>query len=332
MFIAWGSAIVFPLISAYMIWALAAGEPLFEGESRQSEIIITLGYLLIVGPATLFMLHMSRQGVRRILRPKTGGRTRTSVLSIWHKNDEAIAFLQRVEELNLEPFPRGSLYRGSRGAAISFGVLTVLAVGLINPLLYSFGQTDLFGMMEGIADDDVASNIVTMAIVSLLLAPAIFIIVYFVYRFIIGGFVQEIGARGSMNRFVGGVMRGVAMGRDGDQVLCNVSTKSHTHSTQELMLGGECAARMQEGANAAVGRLIDKYRWSLFAVGGDTSASLTALTTDAMTWDSLVHTTYFDQPEVAAAIGDHIIRTVRESAHASVGASNVAPAAQPATA
>jgi hypothetical protein len=35
-----------------------------------------------------------------------------------------------------------------------------------------------------------------------------------------------------------------------------------------------------------------------------------------MTWDSLVHTTYFDQPEVAAAIGDHIARTVRESAHA----------------
>jgi len=129
--------------------------------------------------------------------------------------------------------------------------------------------------------------------------------------------VQEVGARGSMNRFVGGVMRGVAMGRDGDQVLCNVSTKSHTHSTQELMLGGECAARMQEGANASVGRLIEKYRWSLFSVGGDTNASLTALTTDTMTWDSLVHTTYFDQPEVAAAIGDHIARTVRESAHAS---------------
>ena len=128
--------------------------------------------------------------------------------------------------------------------------------------------------------------------------------------------VQEVGARGSMNRFVGGVMRGVAMGRDGDQVLCNVSTKSHTYTTHELMLGGECASRMQDGANEAVGRLIDKYRWSLFAVGGDTNASLTALTTDTMTWDSLVHTTYFDQPEVAAAIGDHIVRAVRESAHA----------------
>jgi hypothetical protein len=261
------------------------------------------------------MLNMSRQGIRRILRPKTGGRTRTSIFSIWHQNDEAIAFLQRVEDLNLEPFPRGSLYRGSRGAAISFGVLAVLAIGLLNPLLYSFGRADLLGMMEGIADEDVASNIFAIAMISLLLAPAIFTLVYFIYRFLVGGVVQEVGTRGSMNRFVGGVMRGVAMGRDGDQVLYNVASRSHTHTTQELVLGGECATRMQEGANGAAGQLIEKYRWALFTVGGDSSASLTALTTDAMTWNSLIHTTYFDQPEVAAAIGDHIARTVRESAH-----------------
>jgi hypothetical protein len=118
-----------------------------------------------------------------------------------------------------------------------------------------------------------------------------------------------------MNRFVGGVMRGVAMGRDGDQLLFGIAPKSHTHTTQELILSGECAERMQVGANAAAGQLIEKYRWSLFTVGGDTSASLTSLTTDAMTWNSLIHTTYFDQPEIAVAIGDHIARTVRESAH-----------------
>ena len=313
--IAWGSAVVFPLITAILLWGVATGENVFGAGSRQEEITITVFYLLIVGPATLFMLHMSRQGIRRILRPKTGGRTRTSIFSIWHQNDEAIAFLQRVEELNLEPFPRGSLYRGSRGFGIALGVLAVLLVGLLNPLLYSFGQADPLGIMEGIADDDRASNIVTMALISLLLAPAIFTAVYFVYRFMVGGFVQEIGVRGSMNRFVGGVMRGVAMGRDGDQMLFNVSSQSHTHSTQELVLGGECAARMQEGANGAAGKLIDKYRWALFSVGGDSSASLTSLTTDAMTWESLIHTTYFDQPEVAVAVGDHIARTVRETAH-----------------
>jgi hypothetical protein len=122
------------------------------------------------------------------------------------------------------------------------------------------------------------------------------------------------------------VLRGVAMGRDGDQLLFGVSPRSHTHATQELVLTGDCSARMQEGANVSAGKLIDKYRWALFSVGGDSSASLTSLTTDAMTWDSLIHTTYFDQPEVAAAIGDHIARTVRESAHAA------APAAAPASA
>ncbi|MEQ1810279.1 MAG: hypothetical protein ABL889_10145 [Terricaulis sp.] len=318
--IAWASAVVFPLIAALLVWGALSGENLMGMESQQAELMAAGIYVLIVGPCTLFMLHMSRQGIRRILRPKTGGRTRTSIFSLWHQNDEAIAFLQRVEELKLEPFPRGALFRGSRGAAIAFGVLAVLIIGLFNPLAYSFGRGDLLGMMDGIADEDIASNIVVMTMMSLLLAPAIFTVVYLVYRFFVGGMVQEVGTRGSMNRFVGGVMRGVAMGRDGDQVLYGVSPRSHTHTTQELVLGGECATRMQEGANGAAGKLIDKYRWALFTVGGDTSASLTALTTDAMTWESLIHTTYFDQPEVAVAVGDHIARTVRESAHANAPA------------
>lgn len=315
--IAWASAVVFPLLAALLIWSALTGAQLMEIGSQQAEMVATAVYILIVGPCVLFMLDMSRQGIRRILRPKTGGKTRTSIFAVWHKNDEAIAFLQRVEDLNLEPFPRGSLYRGSRGAAIAFGVVAVLTIGLLNPLIYSFGATDLMGMMEGIADEDIFSNIVAMTIISLLLAPAIFTAVYFLYRFFVGGFVQEVGVRGSMNRFVGGVMRGVAMGRDGDQVLYSVSSKSHTHTTQESIVSGECADRMQQGANDAAGRLIEKYRWALFSVGGDTSASLTSLTTDAMTWNSLIHTTYFDQPEVVAAVGDHIARTVRESAYGS---------------
>ncbi|MEQ1493768.1 MAG: hypothetical protein ABL932_24820, partial [Terricaulis sp.] len=104
MLIAWGSAIIFPLVTAILVWGIATGENLFEVGSRQEELVIAAIYLLIVGPTTLFMLNMSRQGIRRILRPKTGGNTRTSVFSIWHRNDEAISFLQRVEELNLEPF------------------------------------------------------------------------------------------------------------------------------------------------------------------------------------------------------------------------------------
>ena len=92
------------------------------------------------------------------------------------------------------------------------------------------------------------------------------------------GSTREIAARGSLNRFVVGVLRGIAYGRDGDQVLCNVSPQSHTHATQEHKITGECAVRMQAGAHDAAGKLIDKYRWALFSVGGDSSASLTSLT------------------------------------------------------
>lgn len=327
--IAWGSAIVFPLIAAYLAYDIAAGENSLEMANKQQEIYAALGYVLIVGPCTLFMLNMSRQGIRRILRPRTGGRTRTAVFSIWHQNDEAIAFLERVEELKLEAFPRGALYRGSRGAAISFGVLIVLFIGLFNPVLYAFNMADIFAFNSTAADEDIAGNIVAVTVMSLLLAPAIFTAFYLVYRYVMGG-AQEIVVRGPMNRFVGGVMRGVAMGRDGDQVLCNVGPRSHTHASLDMVLDGECAARMQDGANAAAGKLIDKYRWALFSVGGDSSASLTSLTTDAMTWNSLIHTTYFDQPEVAAAIGDHIARTVRESAHATAAVREAsAPAGLP---
>ena len=68
---------------------------------------------------------------------------------------------------------------------------------------------------------------------------------------------------------------------------------------------------MQNGAHDAAGKLIDKYRWALFSVGGDSSASLTSLTTDAMTWDSLIHTTYFDQPEITDMIAAHIAANAR---------------------
>jgi hypothetical protein len=328
--IAWGSAVVFPFVALYILFDTLSGANTMQMDNVQ-EAYFALGYILLIVPCMLFMLHLSRQGVRRILRPRTGGRTRTSVFSIWHENDEAISFLRRVEELKLEPFPRGSFFRGSRGAAIGIGVLAVLVIGLANPLLYAFGMADLLDFNSTTADADVVTNILSVGLLSLLLAPLTFTLIYLTYRFLIGG-AQEIGARGSMNRFVGGVLRGVAMGRDGDQVLCNVGPRSHTHRTEELVITGECAARMQEAANGAAGALIEKYRWALFSVGGDSSASLTSLTNDAMTWDSLIHTTYFEQPEVAAAIGNHIARAVRESAHAEAPAPGSAPSGLPAMA
>jgi hypothetical protein len=185
-------------------------------------------------------------------------------------------------------------------------------------------MADWLNFNAEIADEDITGNILAVTVISLLLAPAIFTLIYLVYRFLIGG-VQEVGVRGPMNRFVVGVLRGVAMGRDGDQILCKVGPRSHTHKTEEYVLGGECAARMQEKANGAAGRLIDKYRWALFSVGGDSSGSLTSLTTDAMTWDSLIHTTYFDQPEVADVIAAYVAAKANNRSFAPPAAAPAVP-------
>ena len=87
--------------------------------------------------------------------------------------------------------------------------------------------------------------------------------------------------------------------------------QSHTHSTESRKLDGEVANRMQAAAGSAADKLIDKYRWSLFTVGADTNAPLSQLATDAMTWDSLIHTTYFDQPEVVDTIAAHIAASAK---------------------
>ncbi len=295
----WGSIIVFPLIVAAM-W-LDADKPM-----SPTALLIMFG---LIGASLLFMFGISRRGARRILRPRRSSSEAHQVYAIWHENDEAISFLRRIEEVPIEAFPKGSLFRSSNAGAIGWGVLVVLIMGVGIPLAY-FLDFDLFGLVSGAERPTDASNSVAATMIMLIFAPVVFVLTYIVYRFLVGG-AAELGARAPLNGFVSGVLRGIAMGRDGDQVICNVSTDSHTHATQSVKLEGECAQRMQAAAGAAADRLIDKYRWSLFTVGADTNAPLSQLATDAMTWDSLIHTTYFDQPEVAEMIAAHIVGRMR---------------------
>lgn len=295
----WGSIVVFPLIVAAM-W-LDPDKPM-----SPTALLIMFG---AIGAALLFMFAMSRRGARRILRPRRSKSEAHQVFAIWHENDEAISFLRRVEEVPIEAFPRGALFRGSNAAAISWGVLAVLIMGVGIPAAYFMG-VDLFGIVADAETAADSSNSIAAIVIMLIFAPVVFVATYLLYRFVVGG-AAEIGARGPLNGFVSGVFRGVALGRDGDQVICNVSTDSHTHPTQSMKLEGECASRMQAGAGAAADKLIDKYRWSLFTVGVDTNAPLSNLATDAMTWDSLIHTTYFHQPEVAEMIAAHIVAAAK---------------------
>ncbi len=287
--ITWGSAILFPIVALF--WLIGGG--------GQPVLLFSL-YLLVVGPSVLFMLAMSRRGARRILRPRKTRTARQSIFAIWHENDEAISFLSRIEELPLEPFPRGALFRGARSAALSLGVLSVIAVALVIPLWITL----VLPVLQAVGTE-LATNTILVALLGLWLAPVVFIVIYGLYRYLVGG-VAELGARAPLNGWVTGVLRGIALGRDGDQVLCNVSPTSHTHETEARVLGGEVAQRMQAGATDAAGKLIEKYRWSLFTVGSDTNSPLASLASDAMTWESMIHTTYFDQPEVAELIAAHI--------------------------
>ncbi|MEQ1616939.1 MAG: hypothetical protein ABL883_01175 [Terricaulis sp.] len=293
----WGSIVIFPLLAAAM-W--------FAENRLGTPVLLTMFGL--VGACLLFMYGISQRGARRIFRPRRSDSEAHQVYAIWHENDEAISFLRRVEDIPIEPFPKGSLFRGSSAAAISWGVLAVLAFGLGVPLNYMLGGPDIMNFGGGEADR--SANIFTATIIAFSFAPAIFVLTYGLYRFLIGG-AAEIGARKPLNGFVSGVLRGVALGRDGDQVICNVSTDSHTHATKGMKLEGECAQRMQSAAGAAADKLIEKYRWSLFTVGADTNAPLSNLATDAMTWDSLIHTTYFDQPEVVELVAAHIVARAR---------------------
>lgn len=306
-------ALVFGVTMAVM---MATGE--LSLQSAENEIqdlattTLTHGFILALIAAEVtalfFMMRLALEGARRILRPQRVTGSKQSVHAVWHPNDEAIAFLQKVEEVPIEPFTKGSLYRSSRTAAIDWGVRAAIFLPLAVAVHYgakAAGVQNGLGLFSSEGDD------ATSIIMFLLAMPLLFSVVYLGFRFFFG-FIPEHTVRGSINRFMGAILRGMAFGRDGDQVIGKTSTGSHTHPTQGVVLTGPVAERMQVNSAKAAAALIERYRWSLFSVGEDSKESIARLAKDAMTWDSLIHTTYFDQPEVADLIGDYIAMKHRE--------------------
>lgn len=347
--------------------------------SPEEAFIWALVALLASLVALFFIMPLAWRGVRRIRLAALRQNENARFYSIWHEHDEAISFLQKVETLNIEPFPSGAILRGSRGGGVLWGVRSVvwLAVGaalvagvglaafVINELTPAFavprtwwafalaltGLVFLIGivisamaseewrastalwfagfawasvllMLAGRAgetapqlwlapDFTIAFSVagVLLCAAAFIATPLIFGAVFLLWRVIIGT-TGEYAFRGSLNGLVSGALRGMAFGRDGDESLGSVATCSHTHGSvcEELKGDGALPARMRDGATQAANALIEKYRWALFTVGNDTNAALANLATDAMTWNSLIHTTYFDQPEVIDLIATHIGR------------------------
>ncbi len=291
-------------------------------------LLAVLGVMVPVGAIALFIIvPLAVQGFWRIMRVRRKKKDDAKFFSIWHPNDEAIAFLQRVDGLKLEPFPAGSFWRNSRTSAIVWGVRAVLivaaiAVGMTVAAAFNVDVTDdtyrlidarlntnLMGLVGGMTAFDLA---LLLGVSATLGAPLIFGAAYILARVLLG-LGLEIGARGTLNKSIGDVMRGMAFGRDGDTRLGGVANVSHSYGAVPMELLGDVAERMRIASAATSTALLEKYRWALFTVGDDTNDAVTQLSKDAMTWDSLIHTTYFDQPEVADAIADYIAGEVEKA-------------------
>ena len=273
---------------------------LFAGLPEQHAWVIFAICAISAGLPLLFMLRLATRGLRRIMRPQKSVDARASVFAVTHGNDEAISFLQKIEKLPLEPFPSGSILRGSRGMALNAGVLTVIFAAL-TPVAIYIGQRSSW-----ISAPDANWEWFWTSTLSLLFAAPLLFLASYLLVWLTAGGAGEFGARPPLNNWVGGVLRGVAYGRDGDQAIGEVTTNSHTYATREHRIEGPVAERMQTNAATAAAKLIETYRWSLFTIGADSNGPLANMASDAMTWDSLIHTTYFDQPEVVALVADYI--------------------------
>ncbi len=288
-------------------------EAVSQGGGELEELVIGLvGVGLMSGLAILFIIPLAFRGIARIRRAGRKKRDAPSLFTIWHPNDEAIAFLQRVEALPVEVFPKWSLLKGSRTGAILWGVRAAIwtpIVGLLIAIGAEFGTNDdgeyLTPLIEDISDMGA-----TIAAIGLVAAPLIFGAVYVIYRAIVA-VMLEFAMRGYLNSVVGNALKGLAMGRDGDNRIGEVSERSHYYGCEEKVLDGDLADRMRVASHEATRLLFEKYRASLFSVGVTEDNAVAELAEDAMTWDSLIHTTYFDQPEVAEMIAEKISSEVK---------------------
>tara|TARA_R110000787_G_scaffold241259_1_gene347443 strand:- start:49 stop:1440 length:1392 start_codon:yes stop_codon:yes gene_type:complete len=269
-------------------------------------LMLAVGGIFVLSIVSFrIMMPSAMQGFRRVSRFGSRVDSVEKVFSIWHPHDEAIAFLQRVEHLPIEPFPRRALLNGSRTSSILLSIRLILLIfvfcliwggaGMLAPLLDVKWPTD-GGESQAVLWIGVAG------------AVAIFLPVFMLVRFMVG-VIPEFLFRNALNKWIAGQVRGMAFGSNTGQRIGNVSTVSHAHASIERILDGDLAERIKKNATEATSTLITEYRWALFNIGGDSQDAVARMSKDALTWESLIHTTYFDHDELADMIVDHIAET-----------------------
>jgi hypothetical protein len=280
-----------------------------QNKSLAASTFLTLGLTGLSVIPLFFIFPIALQGLRRIMRLRAKKNGNAALFSLWHPNDEAIAFLQKIEQLPVQPFPKGSLWRGSRTSGIVWGVRAISLVVLGGLVMWLLGLAGVSAPASWVDDTGAPMTLTGVGgwtmVGGLLGAPLIFSIAYALAR-LFGGLLPEWTLRGPLNGVISGIVKGMAFGQDGDERIGHVSTSSHTYGVKEHVVDGAVAQRMQAAAAESAGKLIERYRWALFTVGPDTNASMNEMAKDAMTFDSLIHTTYFDQAEIADLIADYI--------------------------
>lgn len=328
-------------ILLFILFALAVDSAsLLSPQTASDREIATMVWTLLPIAAAgvtaqLFILPLAFRGIARIHRAGRRPRPDTAIFSIRHPEDEAISFLSRVEGLPIEPFPRWSVLRGSRTGAIVWGVRAVLALLMIGVFLIvtdfvvlatitisggferPYTLPPLFGLP--LQDMGLIGLGALLMAVTLAASPVVFGAVYLFYR-LIAGTAGEFAFRNSLNGIVGGALRGLAFGRDGDNRIGDVSPNSHYYATLSQVLAGDVAERMAINSNDASRRLFEKYRRGVFSAHSNQNEVLDQISKDALTWDSLVHTTYFDQPEVVELCSAYIGAVARAAEPASAEA------------
>lgn len=286
-------------------------------EPTGSSIGFAVGFLvaaaLILVPI-IITARVAWVGVQRVRRGTVNSRARPKIFAIWHPRDEAIWFLTQVEATRFEPVPKGALFRASARLSMVLSVQLVILTAILWCVLIGLGSLNVglwlpFGSVS--AESLVQSGAYLIALLPL--TSLLFCLLY-VVGLLVFGLVPELLLRRRFSERIENAIRGAALGADGVQMLCDVSTRSHTRETEEYKIGGELAQNMQEQAEAATNALIGKHRWTFLNVDGDFQAALRELVTDALTWRSLIHTTYFSQPEIAEVIASRIVQGSHQAA------------------
>lgn len=274
--------------------------------------LIASGISLIFFIPSALLLFQRWLRVRWIARLMRSGAHRANLLSIWHAEDEAIGGLKRAEMFNPNLVSRGALWSGGHRFGAKLGSAVFVCLGmLIIPLvaaLLTFGPRDIpiIGRLEILnifGGDLQVLNIAVFTIYRLAQVFAIAAGLYIVTRLLFG--FGELVLRGLLNANAVGVLKDFAFGSDTGQPLGKVSERPHFYEGIVWEVPSPLKEKMEAETLEALRQLLARHRTSLFGVTVSPDW-MNKVGEDDATWDSLIHTTYFDHAEIAERIAAHI--------------------------